>query len=275
MTLSDGLKIGLFCLFGGLCFTLGAMGTGHFAWWWISGVLMTASLVPVLRFGPRNVFAQFGAIALVLVVVGLGCTLSEGVVFFPEMKAQMVKSFGGGTVAYLLAAAVLVALAKVMRLGGASEQVIKPHSSAMTVPLFVLAGISYVVYYEIFGAIAYQYFTKQYYPHAVDQVNAMGPWLFIGYQLARGLLMTLAVLPVIYTLRLPRWQAALAVGFMVWIVGGGAPLLVPSQMMIATQRYIHIVEIMTQNVSLGMTAVWLLRGKAGAAVSSRQVLHTV
>jgi hypothetical protein len=30
-------------------------------------------------------------------------------------------------------------------------------------------------------------------------------------------------------------------------------------MMIAAQRYTHIVEIMTQNVSLGITAVFLLR----------------
>ena len=29
-------------------------------------------------------------------------------------------------------------------------------------------------------------------------------------------------------------------------------------MMIAPQRCIHIVEIMSQNVCLGMTAVWLL-----------------
>lgn len=81
--------------------------------------------------------------------------------------------------------------------------------------------------------------------------------------------MTLAVLPIIYTLRLPRWKAALAVGALVWIVGGGAGLLVPNNLMVLTQRYIHIVEIMTQNVSLGITAVFLLRPKptAGAASS--------
>ena len=139
----------------------------------------------------------------------------------------------------------------------------------MTVPLFLAAGASYVVYYEIFGAITYQYFTKQYYPHAAEQVAAMGSWFF-GYQLARGLVMALAVVPVIYTLRLPRWQAALAVGLMVWIVGGGGPLLVPSPMMIGMQRFIHIVEIMTQNVSLGVTAVLLLRAGAGVGARSRQ-----
>jgi hypothetical protein len=210
----------------------------------------------------------------VLVVVGLMCTLSEGVVFFPEQKAQMMKSFGGGSIAYVLAAAVLVALARVIKLADTTERQVDQRSAAMTVPLFLLAGLSYVVYYEIFGAITYQYFTRQYYPHAAEQVNAMGPLVFMGYQWVRGLLMTIAVLPVIYTLRLPRWQTALVVGLMVWIVGGGAPLLVPGPMMIAPQRFIHIVEIMSQNVCLGMTAVWLLRAKAARTVATMQVAHT-
>ncbi len=71
--------------------------------------------------------------------------------------------------------------------------------------------------------------------------------------------MTLAVLPIIVSLRLTRWQAALAVGMIVWIVGGGGSLLAPNTMIAAAQRYIHIIEIMTQNVSLGVTAVLLLR----------------
>ena len=272
MTMREGLKIGLFCLLGGLCFTAGAAGTGHFGWWWISGVVITASLVPVFRFGPRSMLGQYGATVLALVVVGLVCTLSEGVVFYPAMKAEMMKSFGGGTLAYAVAAAVLVALARVMKLGDTAEQAIPTRSAAMTVPLFLVAGASYLVYYEIFGAITYTFFTRQYYPHAAEQVAAMGSW-FLGYQVVRGLLMTLAMLPVIYTLRLPRWQAALAVGAIVWIVGGGGPLLVPNTMMVPAQRYIHIVEIMTQNVSLGMTAVWLLRtGAASRTASSKSAV---
>jgi hypothetical protein len=44
-----------------------------------------------------------------------------------------------------------------------------------------------------------------------------------------------------------------------WVVGGAAPLLVPNALMIPVQRYIHIVEILTQNMSLGITAVLVLR----------------
>jgi hypothetical protein len=263
------LRMGLFCLLGGLCFTVPALGVGHFWLWWLSGAITAAALVPVVRFGPRHPLAQWGAIFAVLLVVGLVCTLSEGAMFYPAMKAQVPASLMGGGVSYLLAAAVLVALGKALKLTEPEEQAVAHRGAAVAIPLVLLSGLSYVVYYMIFGAIAFQFFTRQYYPHAAEQVAALGNW-FWAYQLGRGVLMTLAVLPLVYTLRLPRWQAALAVGLLVWIVGGGAPLLVPNAMMGTAQRYIHIVEIMTQNVSLGMTAVWLLRPRAARAAVAMQ-----
>ncbi len=65
-----------------------------------------------------------------------------------------------------------------------------------------------------------------------------------------------------------------ALGVLLWIAGGGAALLVPNPMMIATQRYIHVFEIMTQNVSLGITAVLLLRPKAGKLQAAAQTAPT-
>jgi hypothetical protein len=262
------LRVWLYCLLAGLAFTIPALGTGHFGWWWISGILVAASLVSVSRFGPRHLLAQFGTTFLVLAVVGTLCTLSEAIVFFPEMKAQMKASLVGGIVMDLLLAAVLVALARVLKLAEPGGEPVLPRSPQLTRFFVVLAGLSYVVYYEIFGSITFHFFTNQYYPHAVEQATAMGVW-FWAYQWARGLMMTLAVLPIVLSLRLPRWQAALAVGMIVWSVGGGGALLVPNTMMVAAQRYIHIIEIMTQNVSLGVTAVLLLR-----PTSTRDTLPT-
>jgi hypothetical protein len=69
-----------------------------------------------------------------------------------------------------------------------------------------------------------------------------------------------------------RWPAAIAIGILMWVVGGLAPLLVPNELMGSTQRFIHIVEILTQNVSLGVTAVLLLRpGRRGFASSELPV----
>lgn len=267
------LRVGIFCLLSGLSFTISAMGAGNFGWFYLSGVVTAAALLPIVRFGPRNLFAQFASIWLAMEIIGLVCVMSEAVLFFPEMKAQLTTTLLGGSVNYLLATAVMVGLGKALKLGAGEEKLVPHRSLAMAIPMALVAAISYLIYYEVFGGIAYQFFTKQYYPHAAEQAIALGIWFPI-YQLGRGLAMTLAVLPIIYTLRLPRWQAAVVVGLLVWIVGGGAPLLVPNGTMVTAQRYIHIVEIFTQNFSLGVTAVWLLRpgaaktAKLGAALTA-------
>ena len=184
------MRIALFCLLGGLCFTISAMGAGHFGWWYVSGLLTVAALVPVVRFGPRGMVAQGVTMFVMLVLIGLVCTLSEGVVFFPEKKAQMIAGFVGGSVLYLIVAVVLAVLAKLLKLRKEQNEEIAHRSVGMAIPMVLLAAFSYLVYYEIFGAITYQFFTKGYYPHAVEQVSAMGAWFF-GYQIARGLVMTL------------------------------------------------------------------------------------
>jgi hypothetical protein len=189
-------------------------------------------------------------------------------VFYPEMKAKALSDLLGGGVFYLVTALVLGALGRGLKLTEPHELSIEHRELVMAIPLVLLSGFTYVVYYYVFGGITFHFFTKQYYPHAAEQAAALGLW-FWGYQWARGLLMTLAVLPISYTLRLRRWQAALAVGAVIWIVGGAAGLLVPSEMMVAAQRYKHIVEIMTQNVSLGVTAVYLLRPRQGEGKSAQ------
>lgn len=81
--------------------------------------------------------------------------------------------------------------------------------------------------------------------------------------------MTLAVVPVVHTLRMKRWHAAVVVGLIIWITGGLAPLVVPNPIMGATQRLIHIVEIFTQNFSLGLTAALLLRPRPTPIATSQ------
>jgi hypothetical protein len=177
-------------------------------------------------------------------------------------------------VTYLVAAALLVVLAKLWQLPETAEVPVAHRSLGVAIPMVLLSALSYMVYYMVFGGITYQFFTKQYYPHAAEQVAAIGPW-FWPYQFARGTAMVLAVLPIVYTLRLSRWRAALAVGLLLWLVGGGAALLVPNSVMVPAQRFDHLIEIMTQNASLGITTVLLLRRKpATAKIASMQPVPT-
>lgn len=256
----------LFCVIGGAFFTVSGIQSGHMGSWFLAGIVISAALLPVARFGPRGVFEQFGAIALALVVVGIWCTVSEAALFFPESRAQLGRTVAGGTGFFIVAAAWLAALGWVLKLNKPSDQGVETRSAVGEAGLVLVAGASYVVYYYIFGALAFNLYTRQFYPHAAEQVAVLGGW-FPVYQWGRGLLMTLAVLPMIATLRMKRWQAALAMGIIVWIVGGGAPLLVPNGVMGVAQRWAHILEIFTQNFSLGLTAVWLLRRRDAAAVA--------
>lgn len=252
------IRIGLFCVVGGLFLTLPALAQKHFGWFWLSGILTAAVLAVVVRFGPKGIWKQFGLLFLLLEVIGTICTLSEGIIFYREIRSQIPLALAAATISNLFAAAALAGLAKFLNLNSPRLQTVRHRPLGPAAALVLASGAFYVVYYLIFGAIAFQFFTHQYYPRAAEDVAALGQW-FWAYQFGRGLLMTLAVLPLIYSLRVGRWQSAVITGLVIWIVGGGAPLLVPNPMMVAAQRYIHIVEIMTQNVSLGLTAVFLLR----------------
>lgn len=263
-------RVILYCLIAGLAMTIVSLGAGHFAWWWLSGAVMAAAFVPVALFGPRSVLGQFGVIVPVMAIITVLCTWSEGVMFIPAARPRALRDLTGALVLYLLMAVVLAALAWVLRLPkspAATPISVDRRSLAGALTMVLVCGIVYVVFYLVTGGITYEFFTKKYYPDAVQIAGSFGLWLWV-IQFARGVLMTLAVLPAIYTLRMPRWQSAIAIGSLIWVAGGLALLLVPNPLMGATQRMIHTLEILTQNVPLGIIAVLLLRPKPTAIPAS-------
>ena len=256
------LRVVLYCLLGGLSLTPIALGTGVFGWCWLAGIVLSASFVPVALFGPRRALSQFGVIAPVLLIVTVLCLWSEGVIFVqsPEVQQHAVQNLVGAWVIYLLVASALAILAVILKLPRVNAPKVELRSAAKVTLLVVVCSIAYVLYYLIFGWITYRFFTKGYFPDAPQLVARLGIWFWV-IQIGRGVLMTLAALPAIRTLRMNRVQAAIAVGLIMWVAGGAAPLLLPNPLMGPTQRFIHTIEILTQNASLGITAVLLLRAK--------------
>jgi len=252
------LRVIVYCAIGGFALTVPALGDGHFVLWWVSGALLTASFAPVAVYGAKGVRAQFGAVAPALAITSVFCTWTEAVVFIPRFRPDAVASLVGATVTYLIFAAALALLAAALRLHRSTDRIVPRRAPLAAAALVVACGCAYAVYYLIFGAITLQFFTRGFYPDATEQVARLGGW-FWAMQIARGILMTLSVLPIVYTLRLPRAQAALAVGAILWVAGGLAPLIVPNPLMGAAQRMIHTVEILTQNAPLGATIVLLIR----------------
>jgi hypothetical protein len=261
-------RIALYSILGGLSLLIGALGTGGFLWWWLSGAVLAAAFVPVAVFGTRTAVGQFGTVGLALVIISVLCTWSEALIFLPppEMQQHPFRLLIGSCVLYLIVAGALAVLSWLLNLTRERSLVPQHHGPAAAGVRVLLSGLAYTLYYLVFGAIAYQFFTKGYYPEAARAVEKLGLW-FWAIQIGRGVLMTLAVLPIIYTLRMRRFQTAIVAGLVIWVAGGLSPLLIPNPFMGATQRIIHVVEILTQNFSLGVTAALLLRRKE-AAISS-------
>ena len=253
------LRIAAYCLLGGLSFSIAAMGAGHFGWWWLSGVLMAAAYVPFVRFGPKSWAAQFVMIFVSMFVVAGVCTASEAAMFLPGQSVEAWRNLKGAFGMYLIAALWLAVLAKVLKLTEEPGSYPEHRPGMQAAGAVVASGFVYVLLYLVFGSITFFLFTKQYYPQGEQMARSYGIWLWV-IQLGRGILMTVAVLPLIYTLRMQRWPAALSTGILLWVVGGLALLVVPMGM-VPMQRFMHIVEIFTQNFPLGIAAVMLLRPK--------------
>ena len=254
------VRIGIYCLVGGLPLTVAALGTGGFVWCWLAGIALSTAFVPVALYGPRTALGQLGVIVPVLWIVTVLCTWSEALLFLRE-------AFGPDPLSPLLATLVihsllavwLVALARFLKLFRSSGPDVPKRSVPVALLMLLLSGAAYVIYYLVTGAITYTYFTRDYYPpETTDKVLELGVWFWV-IQLTRGTLMALAVVPFIYTLRASRRFTAVAAGAVIWVAGGLAPLLVPNDLMPPLQRFIHIIEILTQNAPLGITVALLLR----------------
>ena len=266
------LRVALYSLLGGLSLTTVAFGNRNFGWDWLAGIVLSASFVPVALFGPRRALSQFGVVAPVLLIVTVLTLWSEALIFVqaPEVQQHAVRDLVGASVIYLIVATVLAVLAVILKLPRMDGPKVELHSAGKAALLVVVCGAAYVLYYLVFGSITYRFFTKGYYPDAPQFVARLGLWFWI-IQIGRGVLMTLAVLPVIRTLRMSRVQAAFAVGVIMWVAGGAAPLLLPNPLMGATQRIIFTVEILMENASLGITAVLLLRAKQARSAAEVSV----
>jgi len=256
------LRVVLYCLLGGVAFMMPALGAGHPFWWWLSGVLISAAFVPVALFGPKTALGQFGVVFPVLFLVSVLTTWSEAVIFIksPLIQEHALANLIYDTIGHLIAAIGLVVLWKILKLTRDSTIIPLHHPWIKAAGLIVFCAFVYVACYLVFGTITYQYFTKKYYPGGAALAEALGIWFWL-IELGRGLLITLAVVPAIYTLRMTRWQTALWAGLVLWIAGGLALLVVPNVLLGGAQRFIHTIEILTENFPPGVVAALLLRPK--------------
>jgi hypothetical protein len=188
------------------------------------------------------------------------------VIFVHASRKEPITALVGGQVVFAVFSAVLALAAKLLKVEA------QENHDADTVPARRMigatfgGGVVYLVCYYIFGALVFQFLTKPYYSNggrlggAVETVAALG-WWFQLIQVGRGMLMSVAVMPVLLWTRLPRLQRAVYGGLVLWAIGGLAPLIPPAQLVPPILRVMHIGEIFTQNFPLGFCLVVLLMAR--------------
>src|SRR5579859_95085 len=114
------IRVVIYCLLGGLALTAPALGNGGFGSWWLAGIVLSTSFVPVALFGPRRALAQFALIALVLLIVTVLCTWSEAMIFVqaPGVQQHPIRDLVGESVIFIIVAAALAILAVILKLPG-------------------------------------------------------------------------------------------------------------------------------------------------------------
>jgi hypothetical protein len=258
------LRAILYCLLSALVMLIAAAGAGYPAWQYGAGILFAAAFLPFLLYGSLRGVRRFFAVWWALLAITVVCLWSEAVIYIHATRDERIKDLIGAFVLYSLLAVAIAGVSAGLKLYPSEEHGVEGVPQRELVLRVLGSGAAYAIYYYVFGAIAFFLFTKPYYSGtsgalagAQEAARSLGWWLPL-IQIGRGVLMTLGVLPIMLSLRMKRSSAAIYVGLLLWVIGGLAPLIPPNGLMPGALRFMHTIEIFTQNFPLGVTAVLLL-----------------
>ncbi len=229
-------------------------------WQVLAGFLVALVLAPVvLRASWRDPFL-FGLLAGIILYVGYLSNFIEAAILVPATRPELPLGIVEGLLASLATAALLVA---VIERGafGEGPQVARPHLTRRGWALRLAACVAiYLAAYFTVGGIMYRAFLAPFYNDpslGLAAPDAAG-LLLLPLQFIRGLLFTLALLPLALGLRVKRPALALILAAILCVIGGLAPLLIPNPHIPARLRLYHGIEILLQNGSLGIAIALLL-----------------
>ena len=228
-------------------------------WQILAGFLVALVLAPVVLRAPWRDSLLFGLLAGIIFYVGHLSIFIDAVVFVPSTLAELPLGIVEGLLASLVTAALLVAVIE-RGVFGEGPQVARPLLTrrGWALRLAACAAI-YVAAFFIVGGIMYQAFMAPFYNDpSLGLVVPDAMELVLPLQFIRGLLFTIAMLPLALGLRVKRSTLALILAAVLFVIGGLAPLLIPNPHMPAQLRFYHSIEILLQNGSLGIAIALLL-----------------
>lgn len=126
---------------------------------------------------------------------------------------------------------------------------------------FLLAAASYLVFYLVFGALNYRLFTAPYY--AAQGGGLVVPPLppVLVAEAIRAPMIVFSLLPLLLSIRGSRTKLALLCGYLLFTVGGVAPLVLQAGVLPAFLLVASGWEILFQNMGTGAVIALLLGSK--------------
>lgn len=123
---------------------------------------------------------------------------------------------------------------------------------------FVMAALSYLVFYFIFGAINFTLVTGSYYKTHAGGLEVPVLSTILTAELIRSVLIILSILPFLLSMQMRKKRLALLSGLILFSVGGLVPLTMQAGALPFVLLAASAVEIFFQNFSVGAVTAFLL-----------------
>jgi hypothetical protein len=128
-----------------------------------------------------------------------------------------------------------------------------PSPGGVPVLGLALSALTYVVVYLTAGLAAYPYLADHYAGRVLPSLSEIAL-----VQVFRGLGFAAIGYVLVRTMAVSRLETCLAFGLVLSLIGGVAPLIIPSDYLPAAIRHVHLVEVGISNFFFGLAVGWLL-----------------
>ena len=222
----------------------------------ISGLVIAITLLPIARWlAPGTRWSVF--VFTTLLSLSTLAVLIEGAAFQPT--AVPIDSLPASALLQLgvawLTARVLVSLTRRPESDGPPPW---PRQTAWSWAWrYVACAVTYVVLYFVTGALNYLMVTGPYYASHAAGLVVPAPQVVLVVATIEGLLLPLAVVPLLRTLGGTPMRRAFVSGAALFVLGGVVPLLVASTLPVEL-RVASAVEILFQKLPVGVAAALML-----------------
>lgn len=239
-------------------------------------MLLTCSINTAVIMYPiiRSRWYGFKLISIIILqIFGIQFFISTGLetLFFNEaikMPLNMIAmmNLGGLIMACLFSPAAVLVLGKMKDTKNYDETAIKMSPKEFILKLAVLSLIIYPVLYFVFGYfVAWQFEdvrvlysgSKEILPFIKHVGHVLKNTYTLPFQMFRGLLWVLIVLPVVKMMKGKVWEKALACGLLFSMLMS-SQLLLPNEYFSSSIRTAHLLETVSSNFIWGASIGWLM-----------------